>query len=1576
MSTHYTRITGCTGTGESLTLSLDYGELNVTPELITHAFAVKIKDQDGYEIPTILLSVEGQEGFYYIDGVKITQQLFRLDGRVGKPEEGSYSSSRTTDLVERKFVLFARGLCDFLTSTYVDKPLLECIEGSIFFLPTFNSRKDAIQYCAKVIDEAAREGKKESQDLSVRHDDLTKLSAPDTEREEWTEGTILEGKYTVQEVFKGGMGIVYIVFDSENVRFYAMKTFQERYLWNESVIRQFIKEAEIWINLEKHPNIVNAELVKVIEGKPYIFLEYVQGEILDNLIKQELLPVRKSIELAIQFCEGMHYAYKKLGLIHRDIKPSNCFLTRNGVLKISDFGLGKIFDDGPEGGELISLARKSVGKKSTGTSSTTVVGTLPFMAPELFQSIKKSGVRSDIYSFGILLYMILTGINPFHSDDPAEIIVMHATLKPKSPEQLNSDIPLSLSGLVLRCIHKEPEQRFESFALIQEELQKIYEESYGVRYQLDESKDSFSEEDWVNKGVSLASLSRHREALITYEQALSLNPESVRGLIQKGISLLRLDRAQEALECFEKASEISPEHWEPFYWRGEALWKQEKREKALESFDLALGFSPARPEILGSKGRLLNEMGKSTEALQCFDEALSHNSKLEQIWDAKGITLHSLYRFEDASHCFLRAIEINPRYHQAWSHRGHALKRLGFFADAINTYQKALTMNPDSIEERIGIGKCFKELKNLQRAQLSFDQGLRIRKNNEDLIAAKALLMDEMGYTEDAIGILGRSLQLSPESRKTGTVLAKLLLKLGYFEKALRILQGLEPCEGGEDEPSRLRQFAEFKISEKNSLLSGIMKYDPISRESVHKNLSMLLSVFCNVVDALGYMKHMTAIKEEAHSLFLLAQLQMIRGELNDALASTEKVLGLAGDFPQAMALKESIQKEIQPGKEKEKKKGLIQSLLKRGEEKESIPEDWMLLPKGLEELEKGNDRNALQHLQLAIEREPDSHACLFFAAVALKHLGDNDKAENLFADFIGKFPQSPGYYRYRILTAPADTEYALMEELFQKWIGFFPVDHQPWLSYVRHLLIHNRRESARLVATAISEIFSNYWIIPKKTSEYWNLRGLLELYLGRYVRAYRFFSKGLSYSPGNPLSMLGLGKCHEKKGFDEEALKHYEKVMETSVLTGMYEKANVEMKRKKKDEALKSIDRAIEKNQSSLLLNFKKAQIYVEFDDFRSFFNYYSTIYHPDIQFSPLYLLRARSLVNTDMLNEAISYIGGALTGEPNNIPYLKSLGFLNLRANNPERAISYFERCIGLYHLDGESHLGKAICSYLLHRYQPALDAFRHYLKLSPLDLCTLLFLGATHFQLQDLNAAERHFQAALDFDDNNASTWTDLGVFYSRNEKYGEALQFVERALRIDRENVYAWLCRGKSKKVLGYLDEAYRSVEQALFYAPQNIHGWLLRGQIEFELGNHKESLESFIKACEIVEKNPLIWYHRGVMALHANEHHEANKSFTRTLTLDPALGLGWAGRAVYYMLQGDGQMLDHALTQMEAHEVTQPGLTKSHILSSEDPRSLLGVFEVLPIPFDLPIPYLIETTEPLSPLSYDALERNF
>jgi len=252
----------------------------------------------------------------------------------------------------------------------------------------------------------------------------------------------------------GGMGEVYRAKDSRLGREVAIKVLPASFSADPDRLRRFEHEARA-AGILNHPNITAVHDIGSYEGAPYVVSELLEGETLRSALAGAKLSPRKAIDYALQIAHGLAAAHEK-GIVHRDLKPENLFVTRDGRVKILDFGLAKLTHAEEGGGRQTDLPTAAAG-----TEPGVVLGTLGYMSPEQVKG-KPTDARSDIFSFGAILYEMLSGKRAFHGDSAAE--TMSAILKEDPPDLSipNQNISPGLERIVRHCLEKNAEQRFHS----------------------------------------------------------------------------------------------------------------------------------------------------------------------------------------------------------------------------------------------------------------------------------------------------------------------------------------------------------------------------------------------------------------------------------------------------------------------------------------------------------------------------------------------------------------------------------------------------------------------------------------------------------------------------------------------------------------------------------------------------------------------------------------------------------------------------------------------------------------------------------------------------------------------------------------------------------------------------------------------------------------------------------------------------------------------------------------------------------------------------------------------------------
>lgn len=267
----------------------------------------------------------------------------------------------------------------------------------------------------------------------------------------------------LEKLGSGGMGEVYKARDTRLNRFVAIKVLPADKVSNSDRKRRFIQEAQSASALN-HPNIVIIHDINQENGVDYMVMEYIAGKTLDAAIPRQGMRLSEALKVAIPIADGLAKAHSA-GIIHRDVKPSNIMIADDGRVKILDFGLAKLTEVVSEPGDATRTQRDE-------TEDGSILGTISYMSPEQAEGKKLDG-RSDIFSFGAVLYEMVTGRKAFQADSRAA--TMSAILKddPKPPENL----PAEMDKILRRCLRKDPARRFHSMSDVKVELEEVREES-------------------------------------------------------------------------------------------------------------------------------------------------------------------------------------------------------------------------------------------------------------------------------------------------------------------------------------------------------------------------------------------------------------------------------------------------------------------------------------------------------------------------------------------------------------------------------------------------------------------------------------------------------------------------------------------------------------------------------------------------------------------------------------------------------------------------------------------------------------------------------------------------------------------------------------------------------------------------------------------------------------------------------------------------------------------------------------------------------------------------------------------
>ncbi|MBN2469992.1 MAG: tetratricopeptide repeat protein, partial [Anaerolineae bacterium] len=586
---------------------------------------------------------------------------------------------------------------------------------------------------------------------------------PRQEHDEFVQGERIEDRYEVAQVLRGGMGVVYLCYDHEQRAPVAIKSFQSRFFGNERAVARFEQEALVWVRLEKHPNIVQARLVKTIQGRPHIFLEHVSGPEglgadLRSWIDHNRIRLPQAVTFAYHVARAMQHATAKVpGLVHRDLKPANILVSHDEVAKVTDFGLVRSVEsvDVP----LMEEIGEDPGRLTVGGA---VVGTVPYMSPEQCRA-EEVDLRSDIYAFGCILYEMLAGRPVFGAQKFHTWITAHLTEVPEIPPDVAIDIPGALGELVLACLAKDSADRPQSWGDLVDDLGAIYTQVVGEPPVFELSEARMEAHELMDKGYSLTELGRAEEALDAYDAALALQPDYAWAWARKGRTLRLLRRYPEALEAFDRAIEFSPDYGWAWNGKGIVLERMQQDEAALEAYRRAAVLKPHDVWPLYNQADILQSLNHYDQALPLLDQALKIDPMHAHSWAKRGQIFRLINQNEDAVKAYGVALKFQPDYGWASNGLGLALKALGRPSEALVAFRNAARDAPDEVWHWYNQVEMLVDLGRYEEALIPARQAVRVDPEHAYSWAKLAQVCRYLNHHDEALEAYDRALALNPD---------------------------------------------------------------------------------------------------------------------------------------------------------------------------------------------------------------------------------------------------------------------------------------------------------------------------------------------------------------------------------------------------------------------------------------------------------------------------------------------------------------------------------------------------------------------------------------------------------------------------------------------------------------------------------------------------------------------------------------------------------------------------------------------------------------------------------------------
>jgi serine/threonine protein kinase/predicted negative regulator of RcsB-dependent stress response len=585
----------------------------------------------------------------------------------------------------------------------------------------------------------------------------------------------------IEKLGGGGMGVVYLAEDTRLDRKVAIKFLPAEVATDERAKQRLLREAKTAATLD-HPNICSIYEVGEEDSHSFIILQYIEGETLAARLKRHLPDLREALAIATQVADALNEAHGR-GIIHRDIKPENIMLTTRNQVKVLDFGLAKVVRDssvmGADTASMLSIPGM-------------VMGTVPYMSPEQVRG-EELDSRSDIFSFGTVLYELLSGRRPFEAKSSAEVISAILTTQP--PPISRSSLGHSGSGeeqLIRKCLEKDAALRYQTMGDLIPDLQQIRRE-YETGQVTPRSVTTVKPKAIGDKGGR----SRvSRLGLVLTSLALVLAAAGV-----WFFSLRSLKRTPAAAVMSSNAVAYDA------YMRGKVNVGSENPDNnnaAIKLFEQSVAadpnFAAAYAELARAYTIKARYSGTAAEKQKLYEDAevdvekaLAIDPNLAEGHFARGLILWTPYKrfpHEQAIQSYRRAIELNPNFDEAHHQLGFIYLHIGLLDKAQQEIEKALAINSSNTLARYRLGVI-----NMCRAK--YEEAFQIfnstpRDMNPSLLAfytSNALF--RLGRNEEASEIIEKFFKDYPkdEGGAVTSVKAMMLAKAGKKREAEATIQ-------------------------------------------------------------------------------------------------------------------------------------------------------------------------------------------------------------------------------------------------------------------------------------------------------------------------------------------------------------------------------------------------------------------------------------------------------------------------------------------------------------------------------------------------------------------------------------------------------------------------------------------------------------------------------------------------------------------------------------------------------------------------------------------------------------------
>lgn len=603
-------------------------------------------------------------------------------------------------------------------------------------------------------------------------------------RPRFSQGQTIGGEYTVREAFQGGMGTVYVVTHRAQRKPFILK---EPRVIDDETRRIFLREAEAWVRVGLHPNVVQAFWVRSLQGGTYVAAEFVPADesgrrSLRDWMKSGKPPVERVVAWTAQAIYGLRHSTAMGVPVHRDIKPENLLVDLDGGLRVTDFGLACLRGGAGGGASPLDGVR----------GLTSVGGTPGYMPPEQLRGSAAVDLRADIYALGVTVFELVYGRHPFAARTVGELMLAHL-------EQEASVPPGPFRDMIASCLSKQPAGRPASYDALLRLLASGAAAS-GCAVPGEVHFQNAETENLLVEARSWTALGQPQRALDAARAYTDRAPGEARGWTELGRLLAEAGQIGEAQAATVRSIQLNPVGSPAWNNLGIIRSRAGDHVGAVDAFTRAIRLDPGNTGPRLNIAHSLSIVGRMPEALSHLEIAAQLASEKASIWTNLGAMYSEVGRIDDARRCLMRALELDPKQSEA----AENLRRLdskplqegalplmhaGKFDQAIILLAEAVRRDPSDHASWHNLGLCYLQREDVGQAERCFSNVASL--NPRDAFALKQLA--RLNYTR---GDIQRAMNLCVrlESLRDGAadgvaLRAQILQGTGRHAEALVILR-------------------------------------------------------------------------------------------------------------------------------------------------------------------------------------------------------------------------------------------------------------------------------------------------------------------------------------------------------------------------------------------------------------------------------------------------------------------------------------------------------------------------------------------------------------------------------------------------------------------------------------------------------------------------------------------------------------------------------------------------------------------------------------------------------------------